>query len=230
MRKLHDRYFKQAKREGKLARSVYKLEELNSRDRIIKPGDKVLDLGASPGSWLEYILGVIGDNGAACAVDLKPIDKKFKGRATFRLMDIMEMKGDEFSEVTKEFDAIVSDMAPNTSGIRIMDQARSQELCEAVVRIACPMLKTGGNLVMKIFYGPETEFYRSRLAKEFATVKVRKPEACRDESTEHYFVCLGHRLEPKVKKANVEKSSEPKKTPPKKGAKKPGIKHRGTKR
>jgi 23S rRNA methylase len=230
MRKLHDRYFKQAKREGKLARSVYKLEELNSRDRIIKRGDKVLDLGASPGSWLEYILGVIGGSGSACAVDLKPIDKKFKGRATFRMMDIMEMRGDEFSEVATEFDAIVSDMAPNTSGIRIMDQARSQELCEAVVRIACPMLKTGGNLVMKIFYGPETEFYRAQLAKRFATVKVRKPEACRDESTEHYLVCLGHGLEPKVKKDKAEKSTETKKTPPKAGSKKPGMKRRGTKR
>ncbi len=235
MRKLHDRYFKLAKREGKLARSVYKLQELNSRDRILKKGDIVLDLGASPGSWLEYILDIIGDDGAACAVDLKPIDKKFKGRATFKMMDIHDMKGDEFAEVTTQFDVIVSDMAPNTSGIRIMDQARSQELCEAVVRIACPMLKTGGNLVMKIFYGPDTEFYRAQLEKEFSVVKVRKPEACRDESTEHYFVCLGYGLEPKkTKKDTAEKLSEGKKTvkkPVKKaGPRKPGPKRQGAKR
>lgn len=192
MKKLHDRYFKQAKREGKLARSVYKLEEINRRERVIKKGDAVLDLGASPGSWLEYTLEVIGPSGVACAVDLKLIHKKFKGRAAFKLMDVREMTGDEFArEAPDGFDAVVSDMAPNTSGIRIMDQARSHELCETVLDLARRLLKKDGNFVCKIFYGAETEAFRDKVGKYFKTAKIRKPDACRNESIEHYVLGLG---------------------------------------
>ncbi len=192
MRKLHDKFFKQAKREGKLARSVYKLEELNRRDRIVKKGDAVLDLGASPGSWLEYILETVGPEGAACAVDLKPIHKKFKGRAVFRMMNVLDMKGDEFErEAPGGFDAVVSDMAPNTSGIRIVDQTRSLELCEQVLALSRAMLRKGGNFVCKILYGGETEAFRKTVGQQFREAKIRKPEACRDESIEHYVVGLG---------------------------------------
>ncbi|MCD7897841.1 MAG: RlmE family RNA methyltransferase [Planctomycetaceae bacterium] len=193
MRKLHDRFFKQAKREGKLARSVYKLEELNRRERIIRKGDSVLDLGASPGSWLEYILEVIGPDGVACAIDLKPIHKKFKGRAEFKKMNILDMTGSEFVDVAPDgFNAVVSDMAPNTTGIRITDQLRSLELCEAVLALAQKLLKKDGDFVCKIFYGAETEQFRARVGKFFKTAKIRKPQACRDESIEHYVLGLGY--------------------------------------
>ncbi len=191
MKKLHDHYFKQAKREGKLARSVYKLEELNRRETIIKKGDAVLDLGSSPGSWLEYIIAVVGPAGKACAVDLKPIHKKFKSRAHFKMMDIRDMRGDEFADIVECFDAVVSDMAPNTSGIRIVDQAKSQELCEHVFALCRKLLKPGGNMVCKIFYGPETERFKDFLGEYFKTAKIRKPSASRGESTETYIICLG---------------------------------------
>ena len=192
MRTLHDRFFKQAKREGKLARSVYKLEELNRRDALFKKGDAVLDLGAAPGSWLEYILETVGADGIACAVDRRPIHKKFKGRASFKLLDVLEMTGEEFSGEAREgFDAIVSDMAPNTSGIRIVDQAKSLELCEKVLDLAGRMLKKNGNFACKIFYGPDTEHFRAAAGKRFKTAKIRKPEACRNESIEHYVIGLG---------------------------------------
>ncbi len=192
MRKLHDRYFKQAKREGKLARSVYKLEELNRRDRLFRAGDAVLDLGASPGSWLEYIIETVGQEGVACAVDLKPVHKKFKGKAAFRMMDVLEMRGDEFArEAPEGFNAVVSDMAPNTSGIRIVDQARSLELCEKVLVLAESLLKKNGNFVCKIFYGAETENFRAVVGNRFREAKIRKPDACRDESIEHYVVGIG---------------------------------------
>ena len=191
MRKLHDKFFKMAKREGKLARSVYKLEEINRRERLFKAGDAVLDLGSSPGSWLEYILEEIGPDGVACAVDLKPIHKKFKGRAHFRKMDVREMKGDEFADVAPRFDAVLSDMAPNTSGIRIVDQTRSLELCETVLELATRILKKNGNFACKIFYGPETEAFRAVVANQFKTAKIRKPDACRDESIETYIIGLG---------------------------------------
>lgn len=191
MKKLHDRFFKQAKREGKLARSVYKLEELNQRDRLFGKGDAVLDLGAAPGSWLEYILEAVGPGGKACAVDLKPIHKKFKGKAHFRKLDVREMTGGEFADVAPRFDAVLSDMAPNTSGIRIVDQTKSRELCDCVVALAKRVLKPGGNLAAKIFYGPETEAFKNSLATLFKTVKIRKPDACRSESIETYVIGLG---------------------------------------
>lgn len=191
MRKLHDRFFKQAKREGKLARSVYKLEELDRRERLFRKGDRVLDLGASPGSWLEYILEAIGPEGVACAVDLKPIHKKFKGKATFLMKDVRLLDGSEFAPIAPGgFDVVVSDMAPNTSGIRIVDQARSLELCECALNLAGRLLKKNGNFAVKIFYGPETERFRETVAQRFAVARLRKPDACRDESTETYVVGL----------------------------------------
>ncbi|MDR1535225.1 MAG: RlmE family RNA methyltransferase [Planctomycetota bacterium] len=191
MRRLHDRFFNQAKREGKLARSVYKLAELDRREKLFRRRDRVLDLGASPGSWLEYILEAIGPEGAACAVDLQPIHRKFKGRAHFLLRDARELRGDEFVRIAPGgFDALVSDMAPNTSGIRIVDQARSLELCGCALDLAGRLLREGGNFACKIFCGPETEAFRRRAGGFFKTARLRKPAACRTESIEAYFIGL----------------------------------------
>ena len=192
MRKLHDRFFRQAKREGKLARSIYKLEELDRRERLIRPGDRVLDLGASPGSWLEYILGAVGSDGGVCAVDVKPVHKRLRGRAHFLLRDVRELRGDEFVlQAPDGFDVLVSDMAPNTSGIRLVDQSRSLELCRHALALAEKLLRRGGNFACKIFCGPETEDFRRETAGFFRTVRLRKPEACRAESFEAYVVGLG---------------------------------------
>jgi 23S rRNA (uridine2552-2'-O)-methyltransferase len=192
MRKLHDRYFRQAKREGRLARSVYKLEELDRRERLFRPGDKVLDLGSSPGSWLEYILEAVGPQGAACAVDIKPVHKKFKGKVAFLLRDARELSGDEFAiQAPNGFDVLVSDMAPNTSGIRIVDQSRSLDLCRAAFTLARRLIRKGGNFVCKTFCGPETEAFRSEVLRHFRVVRFRKPSACREESMEAYVVGLG---------------------------------------
>ncbi|MCL2000023.1 MAG: RlmE family RNA methyltransferase [Planctomycetes bacterium] len=191
MRKLHDPFFKQAKREGRLARSVYKLEELDRREKLFRKGGRVLDLGASPGSWLDYILEAIGPEGAACAVDLKPIHKKFHDRVHFLMRDARTLSGNEFAAVAPEgFDAVVSDMAPNTSGIKLVDQARSLELCECALLLAGRLLKRGGNFICKIFYGPKTEIFRTEAATQFKTVKIRKPGASRSESIEMYVVGL----------------------------------------
>lgn len=200
MRQLHDRYFRQAKREGKLARSVYKLDEIDRRRRLLKAGAKVLDLGACPGSWLEYILTAIGPEGVACAVDLKPIHKKFKGRAHFVKGDIATLPKDTFAAVAERFDVVVSDMAPNTSGIRVMDQARSLELCEMAFAWAQATLTRGGAFVCKIFDGPETTAFRKRMDGEFREVWMMKPDACRDESFEFYLIGKGYGQRPKPKK------------------------------
>lgn len=191
MRKLHDRFFKQAKRDGYLARSVYKLAELDRKYRLFRPGAAVLDLGASPGSWLEYVIEKIGPQGIACAVDLKVIDKKFKDKAHFKKINVMEMRGDEFAEVTNRFDAVLSDMAPNTSGIKIVDQAKSLELVECAHRLACQLLRPGGHFVCKIFSSPELDGFHRQVAETFREARIRKPEACRSESIETYVVGLG---------------------------------------
>ncbi len=193
-RKLHDRYFKQAKREGHLARSYYKLEELNRRHRLFRRGDRVLDLGACPGSWLEYILAVIGEAGIACAVDLKLINKRFKGRVHFRKLDIRELEADVFAAVAGVFDAVVSDLAPATSGVKTVDQARSLELAEAAADHAFRVLRRGGNFVCKILEGPDLGEFRGRLQKRFRELKTRKPDASRDCSAETYLVGLGFGL------------------------------------
>ena len=222
MRKLHDKFFKQAKREGKLARSVYKLEELNRRERIIKKGDCVLDLGAAPGSWLEYIVETVGPEGVACAVDLKPIHKKFKGLAAFKMMDVLEMTGQEFAaEAPDGFDAVVSDMAPNTSGIRLVDQLRSLELCEKVLELARGLLKKDGYFVCKIFYGAETENFKRLVGRYFQEAKIRKPEACRDESIEHYVLGLKYLGQGVEKEAEVAPVVDPTEKPVKKTGKQP---------
>lgn len=196
MRKLHDRYFKQAKRDGYLARSIYKLEEINRRNRVFGRGDRVLDLGACPGSWLEYILPTVGAGGATCAVDIQPIHKKFKKLGVhFVLQDIRELDPAVFAAAAPEgFDAVVSDMAPKTSGIKAADQLRSLELCEAAWLCAQKALKRGGNFVCKVLEGPDYTPWRNGLKPRFKASKTFKPDASRDESMETYFIGIGFDL------------------------------------
>ncbi len=191
MRELHDRYFRLAKREGHLARSYYKLQELDGRFRILKPGMRVLDLGAAPGSWLEYAQEKVGARGVLCAVDLKVIDKRFKGRVQFRKADIREVPPDAFADSATQFDAVLSDMAPKTSGVRLADQGRSMELTETAWALARQVLAPGGAFVCKVFESPELPAFRKELAGRFRSVRQRKPEASRNESMETYLVALG---------------------------------------
>lgn len=224
MRKLHDKYFKMAKREGFLARSYYKLQELDHRTRLFRRGDRVLDLGACPGSWLEYILPRIGEDGVACAVDLNVIDKKFKGRVLFRKKDIRDITPDDFSEATDQFNAVVSDMAPKTSGIKATDQARSHELCETAFELAKTMLARGGHFVCKILESPDTPAFRKSLEPHFAQVRTMKPDASRDESMETYLVCQGYGLsEDEFKAANRSRGGGRKRGRRRQTRKKPGA-------
>ncbi len=201
MRKIHDKYFKQAKREGRLARSFYKLEELDRRAKLLKPGDTVLDLGACPGSWLEYILGKIGEQGIACAVDLNPVAKRFKGKVRFFKRDILKLRPAELREVAPRFDAVLSDMAPATSGVKSVDQTRSLELCEGAAKLAQELLAKGGRFVCKVLEGPELKAFRESLRPAYKQVRTMKPDASREESMETYLVCTGFGEDPEEKRA-----------------------------
>jgi len=196
MRRLHDRYFKQAKREGQLARSYYKLAEIDQRFRIFRPGQRVLDLGAAPGAWTEYALSRILPRGAICAVDIKPLHPRLAGRVAFWQGDVAAFPAGVFSEAADVFEVVLSDMAPATSGIKTVDQARSLELAEIAAQIAAARLAPAGHFVCKIFEGPRLAQLRQRLRAAFAAVKVFKPEASRAESMETYLICLVRRQSP----------------------------------
>jgi 23S rRNA (uridine2552-2'-O)-methyltransferase len=187
-----DFYTQKAKKEGYMARSVYKLEEIQNKNKLIKPGDRVLDVGASPGSWTQYCLRLLKGKGVVVGADLKPLGKfKAKGELHF-------IQGDVFSEDVRDelsalgpFDVIISDAAPSTTGNRLMDTRRSYNLVEQILNFALTWLKPGGNFTVKVFQGgDETEIF-DRMKGEFKQVKKLKPKAVRKESMEYYLIGLG---------------------------------------
>ncbi|MBN1256403.1 MAG: RlmE family RNA methyltransferase [Planctomycetes bacterium] len=196
MRKLHDAFFKQAKREGYFARSVYKLEAMNRKFKLFKKGDSVLDLGSSPGSWIQLIRKVVGEKGAVAGVDITPVKPSVKKMAMILQKDIILCGPEDFAPVAKRFDAVVSDMAPNTSGIRITDQAASLALAENALNLAKKVLKKGGHFVAKIFESPEAPELLMLVAKEFREAQFYKPPASRAESFETFVVAQGFGLPP----------------------------------
>ena len=190
-----DFYTLKARAEGYPARSVYKLEEMQQHFSLIKAGDTVLDVGASPGSWTLYVKrNFLSTRGRIVAVDLNPLSLSPLPEG------VMEVVGDAFSpEIRKEliahgpYDVIISDAAPQTSGIRSVDTSRSEALCEAVIFLAEEQLKEGGNLVVKLFQGGGQEALITEMRRLFDRVKPYKPKACRDDSFEVYLVGLGRK-------------------------------------
>lgn len=188
-----DHYFHKAKKEGYRARSVYKLQSIEERFHLIHPGDRVLDLGAAPGSFLQYIGRIIGPEGLAVGVDLQPI-KPFKQKNIVTLVaDVMDQEALEqkLKELNLEvFDVITSDMAPSTSGIRFLDGGRSQELNEHVIKIADRWLVPGGHLVMKLLPGVNEGILIKKLKSFFKIVRHSRPSAVRASSGEWYLVAM----------------------------------------
>lgn len=182
-----DRFFHKAKAEGFLARSAYKLDEIQKKFKLIRVGDLVLDLGAAPGAWSQVAGKVVGTRGHVVGLDLKVIELKLTN-ATFYQMDVFDFN----AEILKgrRVNCLLSDMAANTTGIRNVDQARSSELCAEVLKLAETHLGSKGHLVMKLFEGPDSEKLAKELARFFAQSKRLKPEAVRKGSFETYFIGL----------------------------------------
>lgn len=183
-----DRFFHKAKAEGFLARSAYKLDELQKKHRLFKTGDLVLDLGAAPGAWSQVAIKVVGPQGRVVGLDLKAIDLKAPN-ARFYVMDAFQF--DPQILEGRQVACLLSDMAPNTTGVRNVDQARSFELCQQVLNIAQTHLVPQGHLVLKLFEGPDAQQIDKRMGQMFGSVKRFKPEAVRKGSFETYFVGLG---------------------------------------
>lgn len=188
-----DYYFYKAKAENFAARSIFKLEEMDQKLKIIKPKHKILDLGAAPGSWAQYVSKVIGPQGRILGVDLQPIAITLPN-ATFIEADLRSLElASVFQEYgfTEPFDVVLSDMAPKTTGIRITDQARSLELCELALSVAQSFLKTGGTFVCKLFHSEDFTSFRNQLKDVFNKVEVVRPKSTRKESKEIFLVGLG---------------------------------------
>ena len=186
----HDAFFRKARGAGFAARSVYKLEEIDRKLRLLRAGDRVLDLGCRPGSWLQYALKVVGPHGAVVGIDRDPLQQSIPGARVLH-GDIFATPDAELLGPLAAFDVVLSDMAPNTTGVRATDQARSAALVEEALARAEHLLAPGGAFVAKIFQGPDLEAIRKRMAGRFSDVRMVKPEGSRAQSIEIYLAGKG---------------------------------------
>jgi len=169
---------------------VYKLQEIDRRVQLLRRGQRVLDLGASPGSWTQYAAQKVAREGKVVGIDLNPARIALPPHVTLQVGDIFKL--DALVELgAGSFDVVMSDMAPHTSGQRHRDQFGSYELYMRAVEIAGQVLVPGGSFVGKIFQGPEMEQAREATRASFDTVRIIKPEASRSESFETFLVGLG---------------------------------------
>lgn len=183
----HDAFFRKARQQGFAARAVYKLEDIDRRVRLFHAGARVLDLGCAPGSWLQYAVKAVGPHGKVVGVDRLPLPVPVPG-AQILTADIYELADEEVLCGLAAFDVVLSDMAPDTTGIRATDQARSANLVAEALGRAERLLAPLGAFVAKVFQGPEVEKLRRRMARRFVDVRLLKPEASRQQSTELYLV------------------------------------------
>jgi len=193
-RHVSDPYVQRSKREGYRSRSAYKLTEIDVRDKLLAPGMTVVDLGAAPGGWSQVAAKRVGAAGRIVAIDLLPMEP-IPG-VTFVQADFSARSGLKALGAALEgraADLVISDMAPNLTGIAVTDQARAVELAELAREFALLRLKRGGALLVKIFQGAGYDEYLKSLRRAFEKVVVRKPGASRDESAEQYLLARGPR-------------------------------------
>lgn len=186
-----DHYSLKAQKEGYPARSVYKLEEIQNKFKIMKPGQKIIDVGASPGSWTMYALKVIQGSGLVVGADLKPLNlKKEYPNLFFMQGDVFKKETVDFLSEKGPFDVVLSDAAPSTTGNRLTDTSRSLDLVLEILNLTDNILKEGGNCVFKIFQGEDSHQVLDKMKKMFNDVKTFKPKSVRSESFETYFIGL----------------------------------------
>lgn len=185
-----DRFTVAAKQQGYPARSVFKLEEIDRRIRVLKPGMHVLDLGAAPGSWMLYTAQKIGRNGKLLAVDLTAIDIPIPENTTFLQGDALSLEN-EALEMYAPYDVVLSDMAPSTTGNRLGDQTRSFELFMRALAVAEKLAKPGGAFVGKIFMGEDFANAKKAVKRVFGEERAIRPEGTRTNSYELFLVGLG---------------------------------------
>lgn len=189
-----DYYRKRAREEGYESRAAYKLLEAVKKYRLIKPGDRVIDLGAAPGGWLQVASKAVGSTGIVVGVDLSPIHLEMENTHTLK-MDITDPK---LSETVKELikrpaDVLLSDLSPKISGAWDLDQYRQIDLTINSITIGDTLLKVGGNAMFKCFQGERFSEAEKEARQRYNFVAIMKPHASRNESSEMYLLCLGRR-------------------------------------
>lgn len=193
-RNARDKYVKRARQEGARSRAIYKLEEIDRRDHLLRPGMTVVDLGAAPGGWSQYVQSRVGDSGRVLALDILPmepivgvefIEGDFTQQPVLDLL-MLRLQG-------KPVDLVISDMAPNMTGVASVDQARSMNLAELALDFSDKSLKPGGSLLIKTFQGAGFNEFHAQLRRRFEKLVARKPPASRSESKEIYLLGKGFR-------------------------------------
>ena len=191
----NDEYVKRAQREGYRSRAVYKLDEIQQRDRIIRPGMTLVDLGAAPGGWSQYALPLVGRKGKIVAMDLLPMDPLPSVdflEGDFREDDVLESLIKMLDG--REIDLVMSDIAPNMSGAEAVDIPRTMYLVELAVDFADRVLNPGGDLLVKVFQGEGFDELVRDLRKRYNKVLIRKPKASRPRSREVYALARGRKV------------------------------------
>ncbi len=190
-----DHYSEQAKKERYPARSVYKLKEAQKKYRLIRKGDQVLDLGCSPGSWLLYAAELTAKRGKVLGIDLKPITLKIPSQVETLKADILTIDREwiENEGLVSRFNVVLSDMAPATTGNKIIDAERSYQLCQAALNIAQMALRPGGSFFCKIFQGEEFKKFSDSVRSRFKIHKIFKPQSSRKMSKEIFVLGRGFR-------------------------------------
>jgi 23S rRNA (uridine2552-2'-O)-methyltransferase len=193
----NDPFVKMAQKDGYRSRASYKLLEIQEKDRILRPGNIVIDLGAAPGGWSQVTSRVLGDKGRLIASDILEMDS---------IEDVTFIQGDFTEESVlaqilaavnnQPVDLVISDMAPNMSGVRMADQARAMYLCELALDLAGQVLRPGGDFLIKIFQGEGFDQYHKQVRQMFEKVQMRKPLSSRDRSREQYLLARGFRGAP----------------------------------
>lgn len=189
-----DQYVQKARKSGYRARAAYKLEEIDQKYRLIRPGQLIIDLGAAPGSWSQYVVKKMDKSSHLMMLDLLPFDpiegaELFQGDFTEQasLDRIQTWSGGE------QFDLVLSDMAPNITGIALQDQARYERLLESVLEFCQSSLRPGGVLLTKFFEGESAQGIRAQMKKQFNQLKTIKPDASRSNSKELYLLALNRK-------------------------------------
>ena len=178
-----------AKEEGYAARSVYKLQEIDQRFKLLKKGQRVMDLGCAPGSWSAFAIEQIGPKGALVGIDLTPVSLP---GGTFLTKSIFDITSEELVQILGDKpDLVLSDMAPLTTGARDADHFAQIELATGALQVAVASLVSGGSFVVKVFEGQDAKAYELEVRKHFSTTKRVKPEAVRQNSREFFLVATG---------------------------------------
>lgn len=194
-RHFSDEFVKQAQREGYRSRAVFKLLEIQERDRILKPGQVVVDLGSAPGGWSQLARKLVGPDGKVIALDLlvmEPLPGVAFIQGDFREETVLNRLRELLDG--RPVDLVISDMAPNVTGMAAVDQPRAIYLCELALDFAREVLKPGGGMVVKVFQGEGFDHYLRELRTAFAKVVTRKPKASRPSSREVYLVAGNFKL------------------------------------